>query len=180
MQALEASSDEELMVLYQNGCGDAFSILFRRFEQPVFGYLKSKLSKSELAQEVFQDCFMKLHRSRFLYDTKYPFKAFLFTIARTVLIDHYRKTGKNIHVQMEPVGCNEHELSTDALDEAVSSLAPREQIAVAARFTEDKTFQELAILLGTSEVNARQIISRTVSKLKKILIRPPHTGGSNT
>ena len=130
-------------------------------------------------QDVFQDCFMKLHRSRFLYDSKYPVKAFLFTIARTVLIDHYRKSGKEIMFQLESIETGELP-STEALDKALGSLAPREQIAITGRFTEDKTFQELAQLLGTSESIVRQIISRSVNKLKKILIRPPSIGGSNT
>ncbi|MBI2521041.1 MAG: sigma-70 family RNA polymerase sigma factor [Bdellovibrio sp.] len=168
------------MVLYQAGNLNAFSTLFSRFERPVFSYLKSKLSKKELAEEVFQDCFMKLHRSRFLYDPKYPFKAFLFTIARTVLIDHFRKSGREIQLQIELTENAEDELSMEAVEVALSSLPPREQTAITGRFIEDKTFQELAVLLDTSEVNARQIISRSISKLKKILLRPPQTGGSKT
>ncbi|HAZ11287.1 MAG: hypothetical protein A2X86_20585 [Bdellovibrionales bacterium GWA2_49_15] len=180
MGDLTLKSDEELMLLYQAGDVQAFSAIFSRFEKPVYGYLKKKLSKSELVEEVFQDCFMKLHRSRFLYDSKYPVKAFLFTIAKSVLIDHFRKTGKEMPVQLVPADYPTNAPSTEALDKALLALAPREQAAVNARFIEDKTFQELATLLGTSEINARQILSRSMSKLKKILIRPPQTGGSKS
>ncbi len=168
IQGLRDHNDEELMSLYLTGDQAAFSKLFARYERPVHSYLRHKLGKRELAEEVFQDCFMKLHRSRYLYDSKYPFKAFLFTIVRTVLIDHYRKAGRQQNISTEPLESTESALA-EWPEEAMLYLAPREQTAIAGRYLDDKTFQELAIQLETSETNVRKIISRSLAKLKKIL-----------
>ena len=94
-------SNEDLMVLYQNGDDMAFEILYRRNAPRVLGYLKSKLRNHTSAEDVLQLAFLKLHSSRALYDSKLQFLPWLFTISRSVLFDHLRKDKK--YQSQEPI-----------------------------------------------------------------------------
>ena len=62
-------TDEELMETYKMGEVAAFDILFERHSGQVLGYLSRKLSSSKEAQDVLQDVFFKLHRSRHQYNS---------------------------------------------------------------------------------------------------------------
>ncbi len=65
---LAEKSDEDLMELYKLGNTIAFDILFQRNSGPVLGYLKRRISKDKQAQDILQDIFLKLHRSKHQYD----------------------------------------------------------------------------------------------------------------
>lgn len=71
--ALVQSSDEELMRSYQKGDLMAFEVLFKRYAGRVLGFLSKKLSQVQLAQDLGQDVFLKLHRSRAQYAPHLPF-----------------------------------------------------------------------------------------------------------
>jgi DNA-directed RNA polymerase specialized sigma24 family protein len=65
---LAEKSDEDLMELYKLGNTIAFDILFQHNSGPVLGYLKRRISKDKQAQDILQDIFLKLHRSKHQYD----------------------------------------------------------------------------------------------------------------
>jgi len=82
-------SDEELMSLYITGDFAAFEILYKRHSGRVFDYLKKKVS-AETPQDLLQEIFAKLHKSRAKYNPQYPFLPWLFTISRNSLMDFYK------------------------------------------------------------------------------------------
>lgn len=167
---LNLKSDEELMIFYQDGNQLAFEILYKRYSKRVYGYLKNSLKDSHLVDEVFQGTFLKLHTSRSKYDPTFPFVPWLFTICKSVMIDHLRKI-KSIkedsnyefieNIQVEP---NTNEQLPD-----LSILQGSQKEAVSYRYTDDLSFEEIADKLQTSPTNVRKLISRAIQKLKASL-----------
>lgn len=165
-------TDEELMVDYQMGEVLAFDILFRRHSSRVLAFLSKKLNFSKEAQDLTQEVFFKLHRSKHLYNSTLPFSPWLFSISRSVLLDYLKKNRREEVVdptQFESVPSKETSSSVaDAEKEMLGALPLNQKRAVGLRVFDDATFEEIASKLSTSEANARKLVSRGLSKLREI------------
>ncbi|EKD42764.1 MAG: RNA polymerase sigma factor, partial [uncultured bacterium] len=84
-------SDEELMKLYQEGEQMAFELIFQRYSGKVLGFLSKRLFQAQISQDLTQDVFLKLHRSRMQYTQSLAFAPWLFSITRNVWIDYLKK-----------------------------------------------------------------------------------------
>lgn len=181
---LEEKSDEELMEVYkmdkdQLGAA-AFEVLFKRHSGLVLGYLKKRLFASKDAQDLLQEVFFKLHRSRHHYDSTLPFSPWLFSVTRSVWLDEIKK--RRIEQMIEPeavekiASLDSHQwqippgATTAGLDLAVLRELPvTQKEAVSLRVIDEATFEEIALKLSTSPENARQLVSRGLKKLKDLL-----------
>lgn len=164
------SSDEELMVMYQNGTEEAFLILYKRHSSKIYGYVKSKVRVEEKARDIFQEIYLKIHRSKNLYNRTFPVLPWFFTIARSVIVDAIRKEQSVKIVPQENLeyAITEEVTSDVDLVPGMRHLSEAQRTAVQLRFIEEKTFEEIADHLDTSTDNVRQLVSRGVKKLRSI------------
>lgn len=85
-------TDEQLVRLYQEGEDNAFDILLKRYEQKVFSYLFYSVKKQELAEDLFQDVFVKMvvriKNGQYVENGK--FSSWMMRIVHNHLIDYYR------------------------------------------------------------------------------------------
>ena len=164
---------ESLMKAYVLGDDlSAFEKLYRQLSPKVYGYLKLRLSKKEDVDEVFQKTFAKFHSSRQHYDPKYPVLQWLFVIARSTLLDHLKSDNRKENLkskvlfenlsQTEGVPSLSHQMASMKL----KSLGPDAQEIVNLRVVDELSFEEIANRLGKSETNIRQILSRSLKKLR--------------
>ena len=88
--------DSELIVLYSNGNEQAFETLLMRHKDRIYRYILSKLKDSDLANDVFQDTFVKVVNTIRLgnYNEEGKFLPWCMRIAHNLVIDHYRKQNK--------------------------------------------------------------------------------------
>ncbi|MBK9294507.1 MAG: sigma-70 family RNA polymerase sigma factor [Oligoflexia bacterium] len=165
-------SDEELMMKYQMGTYEAFQELYRRHSGMIYGFIKKRVKNEAMASDIFQEVFMKLHRSKNLYKKQLPFKPWLFTITQNALVDEIRKTKKKEYsdIDLDTLeAANSTSSEFNNLVPVLSELSSTQKIAIEMRYIEDKTFEEIAATLNTSEANVRQIISRAVRNLKDLI-----------
>ena len=64
--------DSKLMELYKNGESMAFEVIYLRHKNRVYSYLDKRLFDKNMIDDVFQNTFVKFHKSRNLYSDKYP------------------------------------------------------------------------------------------------------------
>jgi RNA polymerase sigma factor (sigma-70 family) len=165
-----SKSDEELMRSYQEGEQMAFEILFKRYAGRVLGFLSKRFFQPQLAQDLTQDVFLKLHRSRAQYVPDLVFAPWLFSITRSVWIDHLKKnrkeepTEKEFLEKLSPAT----ELVFESQDEILGYLPSNQKTAVAMKIYDDATFEEIASRLETSTANARQLFSRGLKRLREV------------
>jgi RNA polymerase sigma-70 factor (ECF subfamily) len=173
---LSGLSDEELMVLYQSGASEAFQVLYRRHSAKIYGFLRRRVWNDERAAELFQEAFLKMHRSKQLYNKALPALPWMFSVTRSVLIDGLR-SDQRAKREKEFVSQDSHgeasvasvaSVSTDAPEIAnfLDRLTPDQRKAIELRYVDEKTFEQVAATLETSAQNARKIISRALAKLK--------------
>lgn len=165
-------SDEELMTLYQAGDYPAFECLYARHSGRVFQYLKGKVA-AEIAKDLLQDIFLKIHRSRNQYSAQYPFLPWLFTIARNTLTDFFKQSqSKAVKVEIDTnklAATVIEDSSVHDLSAVLGSLPIVQRRAIELRYMNEWSFEEIAAEMKMTPENSRQIISRGIKKMRSLL-----------
>lgn len=169
-------SDEQLMTAYAEGDMQAFDQLYARHKGRILGYLYHKLHNRDDAEEVFQATFAKLHAARDRYHADTPFLPWIFTIARNALTDHFRRNQtyrKNLlsygEALLNAAAAESPNRSVGSTLFELSTLTPHQREALKLRYDQDFSFAEIAARLQTSKVNARQMVSRAIRQLRRVL-----------
>lgn len=180
---MDVSTDtpENWMLAYQNGSVEAFERLFRRSAGRVRTWLRRRLPSEELADDLTQKAFLKLHRSRHQFRADEVFDAWLFSIVRSVWADEMRsrarKPDSSSALPIEDVPesnliSSEGESSSEIdWEAAVLKLPSLHREALDLRYQDGESFGGLARRWKISEAAARQRVSRAVRELREILQR---------
>jgi RNA polymerase sigma-70 factor (ECF subfamily) len=101
--APRAITDEALMQRYaEDGAHAAFESLYRRHRGSLLRYLHRHTGSAAVSDELFQDVWLAIVRTRGRYRPSAPFRSWLFTLAHHRLVDHYRQHGRQRAVLWEP------------------------------------------------------------------------------
>ncbi len=166
-------NDEELMALYQEGSEEAFKVLYSRHSGKIFGYLRSRTKTVEEATDLFQEVFVKIHRSKHLYNRTLPILPWIFSVTHSVLVDGKRSQKRKNEVfdynfdQIPKSEMGENKIVS--VKPIIDQLPENQSVALQMRYLDEKTFEEIANTLKTSPLNVRQIISRGVKNLKRLV-----------
>lgn len=89
-------SDQELIRGYLSGDEKSFEILLNRNKDRVFGYIISKVRNENLANDIFQEVFIKVIRTfkNGSYNEEGKFLPWVLTISHNLVVDHFRKAKK--------------------------------------------------------------------------------------
>jgi RNA polymerase sigma-70 factor (ECF subfamily) len=126
----ELRTDEALMLAYRDGDAAAFEALYGRWRGRLYRYLAHQVRG--MADELFQDVWLRVVGARHNYEVTAKFSTWLFRIAHNRLIDHYRSQGRDIV-----------ELYADPEDDPAESLPAPEQEMPAAMLERRQTAQRI-------------------------------------
>ena len=86
-------SDTTLIAEFISGNSNSFSILLDRYQIRVNGFIYSKVHDPDLADDIFQDTFIKVVKNLRLgkYNDEGRFLSWVIRIAHNLIMDHYRK-----------------------------------------------------------------------------------------
>ena len=86
-------SDTTLIADFISGNSNSFSILLDRYQKRVYGFIFSKVNDPDLANDIFQDTFIKVVKNLRLgkYNEEGRFLSWVIRIAHNLIMDHYRK-----------------------------------------------------------------------------------------
>jgi len=85
-------SDDQLVLEFQRGSREAFTELFERYRDPVFGFFRRRLDNPARAEELAQECFLALLRNGARYEPRAGFRSYLYGIAIKMLWAERRKS----------------------------------------------------------------------------------------
>ena len=93
---LEILNDKELVESYRNGNVASFELLVERHQNKVFSYILMLVKDRQLADDIFQDTFLKIIRTikAGAYKEEGKFIQFAMRIAHNLVIDHFRKSNR--------------------------------------------------------------------------------------
>jgi RNA polymerase sigma factor (sigma-70 family) len=89
-------SDEALMLAYRDGDAVAFDLLYERWRGRLYRYLLHQAGAAAVADELYQDVWMRVIGARGHYEVTARFSTWLFRIAHNRLVDHWRSLGREI------------------------------------------------------------------------------------
>lgn len=91
-----ALSDQELVRMYLEGKESAFEVLLLRHKNKVFTHIYIKVKDRDLAEDIFQDTFIKVINTLKAgkYNEEGKFFPWMMRIAHNLVIDHFRRSKK--------------------------------------------------------------------------------------
>jgi RNA polymerase sigma-70 factor (ECF subfamily) len=84
-------SDEKLMISCSQGDTKAFAVLMRRYQARLTRYINRFVKNDDLAQDLTQETFLRVYRSRETYAPKARFATWIYRIATNLCHDEFRK-----------------------------------------------------------------------------------------
>ena len=168
METLRRMTDEQLVVSYSEGNNQAFDILLSRYENRLFSYIYFIVRNNELAEDIFQDTFVKaittIGQGRYTENGKFP--AWITRIAHNLIIDYFRQE-KNENVVsnddsevdlLNNINLSERTIESEIIEgqikddvrELVKLLPDNQREVVYMRFYQNLSFKEIAEATGAS------------------------------
>lgn len=172
-------TDDELMVRVRAGETEAFAELYERHAAALLTFLTRMTGDRRLGEDLLQEAFIRLYRSRGEYEATGRFRAFLFTIARRLVID-WRRAQKAVGFAdsealdtLEAPGRAEHRAEAsdlaERLDAALRRLpASQREIVLLARYA-GLSAEEIARVTGSTPGAVRVGLHRALRRLKTLI-----------
>ena len=170
-----------LVRLAQEGSADAFGELYNIYSDTVFRYIYYRVSTKSLAEDLTSETFLRALRriTTFSWQGR-DFGAWLVTIARNLVADHFKSSRHRMEVPTgEMLDSNEVEaspedsvlehLSNEALLGAVHRLNDQQRECVTLRFLQGLSVAETADIMGKNEGAIKTLQYRAVRTLARLL-----------
>ncbi|NDD92684.1 RNA polymerase sigma factor [bacterium] len=172
-------SDEEWMVRLKANQREAFDALYEKYKRPIMSYIYSMTRDQNLSEDLTQETFLKLYRTRESYVASAKFSTFLWTIAKHTTFDHLAKKKELLHAQSdafgEPLeskdespGADElmiREIEESKVRECLERLSPRAKHIVALRIFSEETYSEISKITSETEGTVKTILHRSKASL---------------
>jgi RNA polymerase sigma-70 factor (ECF subfamily) len=171
-------SDEQLLERYAQGDAHAFEAFFVRHRSRVYYYALGKLGRTEIAAEMTQDVFLKLHSKIHQYRHGDRALPWFFSIVHNSCIDELRRQTVAARVLDFSAAGDSAALAVPAetpdgrgsvaysIGESLQLLSSEQRRVLELRVTEGKTFRQISVETGKNEVALRKIYSRAVERLR--------------
>ena len=103
--ATKQQAIEELVQRAQGGEDTAFGELYQLFYDKIYRYVYFKTGRSVEAEDITEDVFLRMLESIGSFKWKGPpFSSWLFRIAHNLVVDHFRKKGRQKTTPLEDAG----------------------------------------------------------------------------
>ena len=170
--------DAELSRLFMSGNERAFVTLYAKYETPLLMYLKRMVSVDALAEDLFQETWMRIYECRKRRLDIPMFRAFLFKTARNLGLNALRSENRrqaSSELLEETPGTDDASNSSHQfemqriLTHAIRQLPVEQREAFVLREYSGYSYAEIGVLMGTTEVAAKVRASRARLRLKKFI-----------
>ena len=161
-------TDDQLVAAYAKGDNQAFDTLLSRHQSRVFSYIYSVVKNRDVADDIFQETFVKaimtIRQGR--YKDFGKFSAWISRIARNLAIDTFRAEKSEAGISSDNADydiLNRRELAEDTIEDAmidlqiesdvralISELPDPQKEVLTMRYYKDMSFKEIAEQTGVS------------------------------
>lgn len=178
-ESLTEAQIKELVIKAQAGDKDAFGTLYDHFFDSIYRYAAFRLPP-EIAEDITADIFIKSWEKLHTYNLRknIPFGAWMFRIARNMVIDTYRSQKKAIALEDELVdedALNQAEASVKqkylhkTLRQAMDRLPSKYRDVLQLSYMADMPHNQIAKVLKMNEGAVRVLKFRALKKLEALL-----------
>lgn len=153
--AMTHLDDQELVALYLTGNESAFETLLFRHKDKIFRTILSKVRDRELAEDIFQETFVKVINTLKLgnYNEEGKFLPWAMRIAQNLVIDHFRRSSR-----MKMIG----ESSSKSEDFNIFSILKMEDLNVEQAIVREELEQQMLALVEYLPETQKDIIQKRI------------------
>ena len=183
-------SDAEIMLRVREGDDSGFSILIEKYRKQIVHFMFRMSRNQAVAEELAQEVFLRVYRSRQTYRAEAKFSTWLYRIATNLGVNHardtkYERTAQNVYLdQPDPeTGTSpdvadsslsvEQELVRDermqAIRKHVMALPERQRSAVLMHKYQEMDYKEIGDVLKLSESATKSLLFRAYQTLRENL-----------
>ena len=176
--------DSSLVGRCLSGEEGAYGLLLKKYKRPVFSLVYRMVRQREEAEELASEAFFKAFRALPAFDPAQPFSSWIFKIASNLSIDWLRKRKLETSSLDEEDSIwevtDERPTAEEALEraqtmqvveEAIGKLTPDYRVVVLLRHHEERSYEEIADILGLPLGTVKIRLFRAREELKKRLVR---------
>jgi RNA polymerase sigma-70 factor (ECF subfamily) len=179
----ELAAVMDIVARAQGGDADAFGELYDRYVDVVYRYIYYRVSNQTLAEDLTSETFIRALRRITSYTWQgRDFGAWLVTIARNLIADHFKSGRYRLEVatsDLVEAGADRSEegpenevltgITNAALLDAVKSLNAEQQECISLRFLQGMSVAETAAIMGKNEGAIKALQYRAVKSLSRLL-----------
>jgi RNA polymerase sigma-70 factor (ECF subfamily) len=185
-----ASTDAEIMLRVKTGDESAFTFLVQKYRRQIVGFMYRMCHNPAAAEELAQEVFLRVYRSRESYEASAKFNTWLYRIATNLAVNHARDTRHERAENTLRLDEPDHETGTtpDLADGSltaeeqmlqrermavirnrVQALPERQRTAVIMHKYQQMDYREIAAVLKLSESATKSLLFRAYETLREQL-----------
>lgn len=184
--------DVRLMLRVQHDDAGAFEELMLRYQNRVISLMSHLVGNRDVAEDLTQDIFLRIYRSRKRYVPGSKFSTWLYTIAHNVALNSKRTLSRRREVNLVGNGSSEFTsnplehaamaasglMPTRQLDKAelssvvqiaIATLNERQRMAVLLNKFEHLGYEEIATVMQLTPQAVKSLLSRARANLRELL-----------
>ena len=186
----EGRTDAEIMLQVKAGDDSAFAYLVQKYRRPMVNFMYRMAHNAAGAEDLAQEVFLRVYRSRETYEASAKFTTWLYRIATNLAVNHARDTRherpENTVSLDEPDEKSGHTLDLPdgtpsaeenlvqrerlaAIRQRVESLPERQRIAVVMHKYQQMEYRQIADVLKLSESATKSLLFRAYEALREQL-----------
>lgn len=172
----DTESLRRLILAAKKGDAEAFGAVYESLYTPLYRYTLSRCRDVELTNDICQQAFLRFYEALEGYEPDKTPLAYLFTIAKRLLINHHEKRSplpfdeallETVDDASVDIMRDSHiRLLAQSIDEYLPSLTLDEQEVVRMHYYGELSHKEIGELLEKEEASVRKIKERALKKLR--------------
>jgi RNA polymerase sigma-70 factor (ECF subfamily) len=190
MVTAESYTDAEVMLRVKAGDESAFDYLVQKYRRPLVSFMYRMARNTAAAEDLAQEVFLRVYRSRQTYEASAKFTTWLYRIATNLAVNHARDTrherpevtvsldepdeesGTTLDVADGKVTAEENLVRRErmlAIRAKVEALPERQKLAVIMHKYQQMDYKQIADVLKLSESATKSLLFRAYETLREQL-----------
>jgi RNA polymerase sigma-70 factor, ECF subfamily len=187
---LAGIDEAQVMLRVRDGDDDAFNYLVERYHRPMISFMYRMVHNAAIAEELAQEVFLRVYRSRATYAADAKFSTWLYRIATNLAVNHARDnkherpeekasldevnedTGLSIDLADGRPNIEQEILRRErlrAIRQQVEALPERQRMAVMMHKYQELDYRQIAEVLHLSESATKSLLFRAYETLRQSL-----------
>lgn len=175
------TSDDQLILEFQQGSREAFCEIFERYRERIYGFFRRRLHDPARAEELTQECFLALLRNATRYEPRATFRSYLYGIATNLAFAELRKSAREVRSNGPVDGIVQDSFGEAAIwvRRALERLESADREILMLREYEQLSYAEIGSLMRLPLNTVRSRLFRARMALKdQLMPAKEHEGGA--
>jgi RNA polymerase sigma-70 factor (ECF subfamily) len=186
----EPQSDADIMLRVKAGDQSAFEYLVQKFRRPMVSFMYRMAHNSAAAEDLAQEVFLRVYRSRETYEPSAKFSTWLYRIATNLAVNHARDTrherpevqvsldepdeesGTTLELPDASLNAEQQMVRRErllAIRKKIEALPEQQRLAVLMHKYQQMDYKQIADVLKKSESATKSLLFRAYETLREQL-----------